>query len=400
MQIQIHTTILVALLFFSSSVLSSQIVNLGDIYISENETVSFMESFNNGSEGELYNDGLLYIYNDFTNDGVVDFLSDTGVTNFIGTAFQEITGSEDSYFYNISFNNGSSSNPFQVANTISVSGEINFEMGIVDLLGSDVDFYFEENATHINGSNESHINGAVHKMGDSDFDFPIGDKGYYRSSRIQSLIGNNTELISAYFFEDSSSLYPLQSDSGIIEEIDTAEYWTVDNITSGEEVLLTLYISEETTSSGILEGALHTDISIVRWDSGENIWINEEGTYDPVTGSVSTLIDNYGIFTFARVEDSEDCLVIYNEFSPNGDGIGDTFTIGCIDSYPNNTVEIYNRWGEKVFKATGYQNDWDGTNTEGASIGGSEELPVGVYYYVINLGDGSKPKAGWLYLNR
>jgi gliding motility-associated-like protein/uncharacterized repeat protein (TIGR01451 family) len=94
------------------------------------------------------------------------------------------------------------------------------------------------------------------------------------------------------------------------------------------------------------------------------------------------------------------CLTIYNEFSPNGDGINDFFNIDCIETFPNNTLEIYNRWGNIVFEAKGYRNDFDGTSNGRAVLSQGDQLPVGTYYYVIDLGDGSEPRVGWLYINR
>ncbi|MCB0383382.1 MAG: gliding motility-associated C-terminal domain-containing protein, partial [Psychroserpens sp.] len=94
------------------------------------------------------------------------------------------------------------------------------------------------------------------------------------------------------------------------------------------------------------------------------------------------------------------CLTIYNEFSPNDDGINDFFNIDCIETYPNNKVEIYNRWGNIVYEKRGYRNDWNGTSNGRAVLNQSDKLPVGTYYYIIDLGDGSKPRVGWLYLNR
>uniref|UniRef100_UPI0030C8346A T9SS type B sorting domain-containing protein n=1 Tax=Yeosuana marina TaxID=1565536 RepID=UPI0030C8346A len=94
------------------------------------------------------------------------------------------------------------------------------------------------------------------------------------------------------------------------------------------------------------------------------------------------------------------CLIFNNEFSPNGDGVNDYFVIGCIENYPNNKLEVYNRWGNIVYKKQGYRNDWDGTSNGRVTINESEKLPVGTYYYVLDLGDGSKPKVGWIYINR
>jgi gliding motility-associated-like protein/uncharacterized repeat protein (TIGR01451 family) len=94
------------------------------------------------------------------------------------------------------------------------------------------------------------------------------------------------------------------------------------------------------------------------------------------------------------------CLTIYNEFSPNGDGVNDVFVIDCIENYPDNSIEIYNRWGNIVYETKGYRNDFDGTSNGRAVLGEGDKLPVGTYYYVIDLGNGSEPRVGWLYINR
>jgi gliding motility-associated-like protein/uncharacterized repeat protein (TIGR01451 family) len=94
------------------------------------------------------------------------------------------------------------------------------------------------------------------------------------------------------------------------------------------------------------------------------------------------------------------CLTIYNEFSPNGDGVNETFVIDCLERFTNNKLEVYNRWGNIVYSKKGYLNDWDGTSNGRAVINQSDKLPVGTYYYVLDLGDGSEPRVGWLYINR
>ncbi|WP_460218111.1 DUF7507 domain-containing protein [Psychroserpens sp. MEBiC05023] len=94
------------------------------------------------------------------------------------------------------------------------------------------------------------------------------------------------------------------------------------------------------------------------------------------------------------------CLTIYNEFSPNGDGVNEFFVIDCIETFPNNRLEIYNRWGNIVYETKGYRNDWNGISNGRAVLSEGDELPVGTYYYVIDLGNGSEPRVGWLYINR
>jgi gliding motility-associated-like protein len=69
---------------------------------------------------------------------------------------------------------------------------------------------------------------------------------------------------------------------------------------------------------------------------------------------------------------------IYNTFTPNGDGINDDWQIAGIAQFDNAQVNIYDRWGQLVFKSVGYAQPWDGTR-------GGKFLPTGVYYYVIEL---------------
>ncbi len=84
--------------------------------------------------------------------------------------------------------------------------------------------------------------------------------------------------------------------------------------------------------------------------------------------------------TMVQVTVNEEGLIFYTGFSPNNDGINDVFTIKNIESYPENTVLIYNRWGNRIFNKTNYTNDegWNGTFEDGLS-------PDGVYFYVIKV---------------
>ncbi|WP_291129062.1 gliding motility-associated C-terminal domain-containing protein [Flavobacterium sp. UBA7682] len=94
------------------------------------------------------------------------------------------------------------------------------------------------------------------------------------------------------------------------------------------------------------------------------------------------------------------CLVVYNEFSPNNDGANDTFTIDCIENYPNNKLSVYNRYGSLVYDRKAYNNDWDGTANVSGAINREEKLPTGTYYYILDIGDNTPKKAGWLAITR
>jgi gliding motility-associated-like protein len=78
-----------------------------------------------------------------------------------------------------------------------------------------------------------------------------------------------------------------------------------------------------------------------------------------------------------------------NAFSPNGDGVHDKWEIQYLDSYPGATVDIFNRYGQKVFESKGYAKPWDGT------VNG-KSLPIGTYYYIIDPKNGRKAIAGFV----
>jgi len=71
-------------------------------------------------------------------------------------------------------------------------------------------------------------------------------------------------------------------------------------------------------------------------------------------------------------------LNIANSFTPNGDGINDYWQISNIENYPNAIIQVFNRYGQKLFESKGYSKPFDGTYS-------GKQLPSGVYYYIINL---------------
>ena len=99
-------------------------------------------------------------------------------------------------------------------------------------------------------------------------------------------------------------------------------------------------------------------------------------------------------------------LLIPEGFSPNGDNINDTFEIpGLGYLFPNFEMEIFNRYGNKVFK---YSNEgrvepnwWDGFSDGRLTLGSNNSLPTGTYYYMLYFNqDNIKPLTNWIYLNR
>jgi gliding motility-associated-like protein len=124
------------------------------------------------------------------------------------------------------------------------------------------------------------------------------------------------------------------------------------------------------------------------WSTGDM----DDRLLDVIPGEYSVIVSDANLCSVGdtvRVKsDKPQCLEIPTAFSPNGDGINDTWEIGRIELYPDIVVEIYNRWGELLFRSSrGYSEPWDG------KIHG-KDLPMDSYHYVINLHKGGKPITG------
>lgn len=113
--------------------------------------------------------------------------------------------------------------------------------------------------------------------------------------------------------------------------------------------------------------------SALNGTNGSPVTANPEGVNETFTYTVTSEID--GCIYLDQVEVRIfPAVVPFNAFTPNNDGINDTWEIGNINQWPNAQIVVFSRWGQKVFQATNYDNDWDG-----------DGLPSATYYYVIEL---------------
>jgi gliding motility-associated-like protein len=136
--------------------------------------------------------------------------------------------------------------------------------------------------------------------------------------------------------------------------------------------------------------------------------VNSQGLFGPVTSLLpqvlkdvvkATFVNSIGATSIETSVAYETKLTVLasEAFTPNGDGINDTWKIVDIEKFPNTTVRVFNRWGHLVFSAKNYQNDWAGNYNDFNSI-----LPESSsYYYQIDYGtDGAVDKEGWLYIRK
>ena len=413
MKIDIKIPLLFVGIFFGE-VMNAQTVNTGDLFITPGTQFSTVSDFNNTPSGVFVNDGEAFIYSHFNNDGAVDFTTNLGgYTRFQGAVVQQLTGGNISYFYDVLFDNASSNEAsFELSTEISIENEAEFDEGIVknDDFGGLV--IFQNDADHIGTFDGSHVDGHVQKNGDSSFEYPIGDSQLYRYAAISAPDSNGDVFTAKYFLENPDTNYPLENRVGVIDLIDNNEYWTITREAGSSEVLVTLSWNSATTPDEVIESPQLENIRIVRWDEGQQLWVDEGGIVDIDNKTVTSplTIEDYGVFTLGRVKTElilPGDVVIYNAVTPNGDGDNDYFIIDNIQNLPNNQVEIFNRWGVKVFSTTNYDtndNVFNGYSNGRLTINFQDQLPTGTYFYILNydytrggVTDRIK-QAGYLYL--
>jgi gliding motility-associated-like protein len=191
---------------------------------------------------------------------------------------------------------------------------------------------------------------------------------------------NNTETTNYTFTPDAGQCAITSSIDIVVNPIITPFFNKVNPIRSGD----TLTNLPSTSNNGI-EGT---------WSPAMNNTATTNYTFTPnpgqcaATSNIEIVISN-----------------INNAFSPNGDGVNDIFIIPILFNYLDFEIEVFNRWGTKVYYYNNNGNTspswWDGYATVGLLQGSSKPLTVGTYYYIIHLNNKVKEKiTGWIYLNR
>lgn len=159
-------------------------------------------------------------------------------------------------------------------------------------------------------------------------------------------------------------------------------------------------------------------LNITEYDDTSNnlVWYDAETGGNSISASAS--LSNNTTYYVALVDATTGCessirlkvnpdltacgvIVLPDGFSPNGDGTNDTYDVDNLDVlYPNFEIEIYNRYGNLVYKGNAQTPRFNGKSNQSRTLG-SGDLPVGMYYYIFKFNDGvNKPKQGNLYLSR
>ncbi|WP_346757007.1 Ig-like domain-containing protein [Agaribacillus aureus] len=204
-----------------------------------------------------------------------------------------------------------------------------------------------------------------------------------------------------FFVVSAANVPPVAVDD--VYTIESSELLIVDNLANDSDPDNNLDPSTLTILSGPLHGNLVND------ENGRLIYVPDETyvgldsiQYSICDSALPPLCDEAMIRI--EVTPSSACQInIYTGISPNGDGFNDSWIIEGISCFPDNELQIFNRWGNLIFKTTGYNNQnvvWGGEVNTGLLIKGTKMAPNGTYFYILRLKELDEKYSGYIVLNR
>ncbi|BFM44799.1 hypothetical protein CFS9_34400 [Flavobacterium sp. CFS9] len=166
------------------------------------------------------------------------------------------------------------------------------------------------------------------------------------------------------------------------------------NLAAGEEDSTSFTGTYSIVQADINSGSISNQAEVFG-TSPDNIVVKDKSDDSSVVGDKPTVLSLQG------------CVIkVFNAVSINGDNKNERFYIQGLECYPDNTVQIFNRWGVLVFDRDHYNNNdivFRGISEGRVTIKDSDGLPEGTYYYIIKYKDNqSNPhqEAGYLYLTK
>ena len=370
------------------------------------------------AQSALYNNGNLRIHEggnigfhtNLINESPLD--NNLGLAGFYGSQFLTVSGTLTPQFYDLEI---ALENDLQLALGIDNRNNTNFILGnILSPLTKPSIFYtFLDNSFYTGENDFSKIEGYAAITNQQDFAFPIGDSQFLRPLIINSE-SVNLFAKSAYFFENASNpisftnSYDTFETDLDVERVNSNEFWRLEGTIPSN---VTLSWNQRSAMADLTDDA--TTIIPVGWSKNSQRWINLVGSI-PVgslnEGFITTtsfIPDDYEIITLGASKApyeplSKDVINLDNFFvSVNGDGVNDSFYVAELEDYDSNFVQIYDRYGLKVFEMVNYRDEFNGfSNLNNVPFGAEKGLPIGVYFYTIDLPGEDLSFQGFLYLAR
>ena len=214
----------------------------------------------------------------------------------------------------------------------------------------------------------------------------LAGNGYYSGPGVLDSTEFSPEVAGAgthaieYTFVTSNGCSSDTTQNIVVQPTPTANYGLIHAVLAGDSA--TLYPISDTESDW-------------HYSWTPSTFLNSDTFAAPQTTPTTDMQYLITVRSSAGCVDSTTLLVkvvtdfdVPNTFTPNGDGINDTWIIQQLQFYPNHRIRVFDRYGQKVFESSNY-TPWDGTYN-------GKALPAGTYYYIIELGGILNPKTGYV----
>ena len=336
------------------------------------------------NNGTLINNGELIISGAWINKGT--YTAGEGEINFDNNLTQVINHNDQSIGKLVISGGGKK---HFLAN-ITIQSELRLENGILES-GNGAKIIMNQGVTVIGASDNSHILGAVEHSGLGDWLFPTGNGTVYLPVNVTNV--TDPVASATLSLNELTSGQALSGDPDLAA-LSTKRYWQLaltGNLNTSK-INLPLSGEDELTSNNEM-------LVVAGSNTGSGPYSSlGKSEFTGTLSSGSLTSDQAPAFSFFTVASltGETGIEVFNAVSPNGDTQNDYMRIRNIELYPGNHVLIYNRWGDKVFEMSGYDNDEKSFKGESNVTG--KKLPGGTYFYSIDLKDGSGRKTGFVAL--
>lgn len=365
----------------------------------------------NSGNIRIHPNGNLGFHTDFINDSAFD--QNEGLAGFYGDEAMLVLGNISPTFRDLEF---MAPNSVFLRNSINVSNNVNFIDGNVDTPQDNQAIYlnFMDTGFFTGENDASKVSGFAAITNRSIFSFPVGDENQLRPLMLESQ-SNTTLAVCAYFFEDPSNPASIPESFDVVEKVrdigtvSDREFWIIQS-----DVPATVTISWNSRSAlGLVPNATLEDIIVIGWSKSANRWVvigNTAISGDITQGFVTSetfVPSDFAAITFGTVPLPTDTFAVNNPtlgnyfLSPNGDGINDFLVIDNMSESPNNSLRIFNRFGQKVYEKINYVDEFVGdSNTGSFYLSQDIGLPEGIYFYLVTLDDLELNYQGFLFLDR
>ncbi len=365
----------------------------------------------NSGNIRIHPNGNLGFHTNLINDTAFD--QNEGLAGFYGDQVIQVSGSISPTFRDVEF---LVSNNVFLQNSVNVDNNVNFVDGnvLTPLNDQTIHLNFQNNGFFTGESDASKVTGFAAITNRSFFSFPVGDQNQLRPLLLDSE-SESPLAICAYFFENPSSPSSILESFDIEEKVrdigtvTDREFWIIQS-----DVPATVTISWNTRSAlGLIPNTTADAIIVVGWSKQANQWViigNSAQSGDISQGFVTSqtfIPSDFEAITFGTIPLPTDTFAVNNPtlgnyfLSPNGDGTNDFLVIEGMSESPNNSLRLFNRFGQKVFEKINYVDEFTGISNTGSLLLSQDiGLPEGIYYYLVTLDDLELTYQGFLFLDR